>query len=328
MANLSEWQLIASLNAGARSYSADIALQAGDDCALWRSDAQTHNAISTDTLVSGVHFPENLAPQAAAYRALMVNLSDLAAMGATPLAYLNSLTLSTADSSAIASWSQGLRRAERQYQLSLLGGNICRASITSITISIIGQVPRGAALRRAGAQAGDDLYVSGSVGAAALGLAITQQHGLLSPRSDNAAEQELYAYQQRYLQPLPRLQLGLHLRSLASACIDISDGLYADLVNILQASKLSACIDPAAIPLALPQHNKQLTLERDRACSHGDDYELLFSAPVKHRQQIDLVAQRLQLALTRIGVLESGQVGSIRLTSGAELPPDLGYKHF
>ena len=323
MSNLDEWQLIAALNSAAQRYDPAIALASGDDCALWSSTADDFNAISTDTLNAGIHFPADLDPAAVAYRALMVNLSDLAAMGAQPLAYLNALSLP--DPEIAPALRTGFAAAEQEFKLSLIGGNIARAPALSLSITIIGRVPRTQVLRRDGGRCGDDLYLSGELGGAALGLQITLEHGLLAPAT-NPAERELEYWQQRYLRPRPRLRLATRLRAYANCCIDVSDGLYSDLGHLLRASQLGATIDPASIAIAQPRHNHQLSLSREQALTHGDDYELLFSAPPKYRAQIQHLAQELSLPIQRIGELNSHPAGTI--IQDGKIPNATGYRHF
>ena len=325
MLKTDEWQLIATLCSGAECYAPAVALTCGDDCALLESEPDSFTALSTDTLNAGVHFPADLNPEAIAYRALMVNLSDLAAMGAQPVAYLNALSLPSP--SIAPALRAGLAAAEREFQISLIGGNVSRASALSLSITVLGSVPREQVLRRDGAQPEDDLYLSGELGGAALGLQITQEQGLIINAS-NAAERELEYFQQRYLRPRPRLRLATRLRGYANCCIDISDGLYADLQHILRASQLAASLQTEAIHIARPRHNRQLSLSLQQALSHGDDYELLFSAPAKYRSQIQSLAQELQIALQRIGKLHSGSIGSIVQNGLAPDSASLGYRHF
>ena len=326
---MNEWQIIESLNANADCYSDAIGLRAGDDCALWNTPAGCSNVVSTDTLVAGVHFPEHLAPEAIAYRALMVNLSDLAAMGAQPLGYLNAISLPSGDECLVTGLSAGLRAAEQSYRLSLLGGNICRAAQLSLTISVIGLVPEGQELRRDRAQADDDLYLSGELGAAALGLQLYQGSALA-----NAGGEARHSYYlDRYLRPRPRIALGQALRGRASACIDISDGLLADLGHLLQASALAAELDLSSVPIARSQPGEAWAQAQTQALTHGDDYELLFSAAVEQRSELAALARALQIPLTRIGKLRSGVVGAISFIGQfgwqpGWQPDSVGYRHF
>ena len=324
MSKNSERQLISGLNSGAQCYNQkSVALAYGDDCALLENAAANFIALSTDTLNSGVHFPADLSPEAVAYRALMVNLSDLAAMGAQPVAYLNALSLPSPEiASALRA---GLAAAEQEFRISLIGGNVSQAPALSLSITVIGSVPREQVLRRDGAQPEDDLYLSGELGGAALGLQITQERGLII-NSGNSAERELEYFQNRYLRPRPRLRLGTMLRSYANCCIDVSDGFYSDLQHILQASKLAASIQTQAINIARPRYNHKLSLNKQQALTHGDDYELLFSAPAKYRSQIQSLAQELQIAIQHIGKLHSGTIGAI--AQDDKMPDYLGYRHF
>ena len=323
MLKTNEWQLILTLSSAAQRYSSAIALAGGDDCALLSTEPNHFVALSTDTLNAGVHFPADLDPEAVAYRALMVNLSDLAAMGAQPVAYLNALSLPSPE--IAPKLRAGLAAAEQEFQVSLIGGNVTRAPALSLSITVIGSVPQEQALRRDSGQPGDDLYLSGELGGAALGLQITCESGLILTTA-NLAERELEYFQQRYLRPRPRLRLATRLRGYANCCIDVSDGLYSDLRHILEASQLAASIEPEVINIANPRHNHQLKLSRQQALTHGDDYELLFSAPKKYRSQIQSLAQELHLPIQRFGELHSGPVGAI-MQAGA-VPDSVGYSHF
>ena len=320
---MNECQLIFALSSGAQRYSSSVALTCSDDCALLQNEPDSLAALSTDTLNADVHFPADLNPEAIAYRALMVNLSDLAAMGAQPVAYLNAISLPNPE--IAPALRAGLAAAEQEFRISLIGGNVSRAPALSLSITVIGSVPQNEVLRRDGGKFNDDLYLSGELGGAALGLQITQERGLM-PSAKNPAEHELIYFQQRYLRPRPRLRLATRLRSYANCCIDVSDGLYSDLQHILQASKLAASIQVEAINIACPRHNHHLSLSREQALTHGDDYELLFSAPKKYRGHIQSLAQELQIPIQRIGKLHTGTIGTV--SQDGKIPDAVGYRHF
>ena len=234
----------------------EIILGNGDDCALLKSNQTL--ALSMDTLVLGTHFTADIAPYDLGERALAVNLSDCAAMGAKPLAFLLALTLPELNPDWLKAFSQGLFAEADAFNLPLIGGNTTRGPL-SITIQIIGEVEQ--ALKRSGAQVGDDIYVSGILGAAALKIN-------------------------------PRVELGLFLQGIAHAAIDISDGLIQDLSHILEASACGAILFEKKIPC----HS---TLEK--ALYYGEDYELCFTAPESARIEIAMLSQKLNLPVTQIG---------------------------
>ncbi len=237
---------------------AEILLGNGDDCAVLKSTQAL--ALSIDTLVLGTHFTEDMAPFDLGARALAVNLSDCAAMGAKPLAFLLALTLPVLEPAWLEAFSQGLFAEAAKFNLPLIGGNTTRGPL-SITIQIVGEVTQP--LKRSAAQVGDDIYVSGILGAAALKIQ-------------------------------PRVELGLALTEIAHAAIDVSDGLIQDLQHILEASQCGAALVSAQIPC----HD---TLEQ--ALYRGEDYELCFTAPQSMRSRIQTLAQALSLPLTRIGTI-------------------------
>ena len=317
---MGEFELIRRFFAAASCAQAggEVALGIGDDCALLTVPAGEQLAVSTDTLVAGVHFPDPCDPSLLAQRALGVTSSDLAAMGATPIGFTLALTLPQADAGWLAAFAEGLSQAAGRHGLRLIGGDTTRGPL-SLTLTVFGRVPGGLALRRTGARPGDLLCVGGSLGdaAAALPLVLGQQQ---LPR---AQAEPLLA---RYWQPQPQLALGQALRGLATAALDISDGLLADAGHIAASSNVTLCIEQARLPLspALQQLPREQALRG--ALSGGDDYRLLFTLPPEHLSTLQ--AQWPELAV--LGRVEAGGA-EVRLLAedGRELPqPAGGYQHF
>ena len=271
----SEFQLIQSWFAKPLQASRqDVILGIGDDCAIVSPEQNAHLAFSIDTLVSGVHFPVLTSAAALAHKALAVNLSDLAAMGAQPAWFTLSMTIPEADETWLESFSNSLFSLASQFNISLIGGDTSRGPL-SVTIQVCGYLPESGGMRRSGAQPGDVIALTGKLGAAALGLDIAlQQHSeYYQCLGDEEKRMALKALEY----PMPRIREGLLLRSVAHAALDISDGLYADLEHILQASQVGADIQLDALPMAeslkcLPQQ-----LAWKKALTGGDDYELCFT---------------------------------------------------
>ncbi len=265
-----EFQIIKQYFEQHARYDKSVVLGIGDDCALISSTPNTHQAISVDTSIGGVHFPEDASAFDIAYRALNISLSDLAAMGAQAKWYTLALTLPNLDEVWLSEFSRGLFQAANNSRVHLIGGDTTRGPL-SITVQVQGEVPVDKALKRSGANLGDYIYVSGVLGDAGAGLAVYQKR---IPESETT-RQLLKAY----LNPEPCLGLGVSLREIASSCIDISDGLLADLGHILRASSVGAEVDITKIPLsdalkAEVDNNEALTL----ALSAGDDYQLCFTS--------------------------------------------------
>ncbi|MEO0412774.1 MAG: thiamine-phosphate kinase [Pseudomonadota bacterium] len=262
-----------------------------DDAALMAALPGEDLVLAKDVAIAGVHFPIGCVPAVAARRSLRPNLSDLAAMGARPLGYLLGLSLPAAlDERWIAGFAAALWEDQQAYGLSLWGGDSVKAPHDlSISITIIGAIAKGAALRRSGARAGDDIYVSGVIGAAAAGLA--QALGKAPVR-----ERWLDAYEA----PTPRLDLGRALVGLASAAIDVSDGLVADVGHLAQASRCAAALQLADVPIP-----SGLPLSPEDAITAGDDYELAFTAAPSVRSAIFTLSESLGLTLSRIGVMRA-----------------------
>ena len=290
----------------------------GDDCALLRPNAGLDLALTTDMLVEGRHFSADAAPRSLGHKALAVNLSDLAAMGAAPRWALLALGLPAAEEDWLAQFSAGLFALAERFGVELIGGDTTRSALRTISIVAIGEVPAGVALYRSGARAGDDIWVSGELGGAALALR----------RPEGAAQFPDLA--RRLHEPEPRVELGERLRGLAHAAIDVSDGLVGDLGHILERSRVGAVVDYARIPRAAAFATiGDAELERDCVLSGGDDYELVFTAAADERPALEALARELGLALTRIGAVVAGAPRlEVRDEHGAPLEHRGGYDHF
>jgi len=303
----------------------DVRLGIGDDAALLAVPAGKELAVAIDTLVEGVHFPRGTAAADIGWKALAVNLSDLAAMGASPAWALLALTLPTADPVFVEGFAAGFAQLAQPHRLALVGGDTTRGPLC-ISVAVHGFVPPGQALTRSGARVGDALLVTGTLGDAAAGLNALQQ-----PKRDDdphaRARDFLIA---RLNRPVPRLAAGTALRAQASACIDISDGLLADLGHICRASGVGAEIDAALLPRSpalLQLHDDATALHF--ALSGGDDYELCFSVPAHRLADVQADLARLGCGVTRIGRIVEGSGVRVRGHDGAWLPTDRqGWEHF
>jgi thiamine-monophosphate kinase len=275
-----------------------------------------------DTLVEAVHFPAGAKPELIAYRALAVNLSDLAAMGADPAGFTLALTLPAADQGWLENFSAGLKACAGQYQCPLLGGDITRGPLT-ITIQVHGLVDAGKAITRSGAVPGDYIYITGSLGVAAFAI-----RELLAV--DNLGETERELCEAAFYRPLPRLALGSAAAMVVSAGIDISDGLLADLGHVCRQSGAGARLSLPAIPLATPLQ-KYLPLEEALALAvmGGDDYELLLTVSPAREEALLALGRTLDVPLHKIGEIISGEGVQCLDESGSVVEfPDSGYRHF
>lgn len=297
-------------------------LGVGDDAALLQVSEGNVLAVSTDMLVSGTHFLPDADPFLLGHKTLAVNLSDLAAMGAIPRWATLAIALPEADEAWLAQFSAGFFSIAQQHGVELVGGDTTRGPL-NLCVTIFGEVPAQQALRRSGAQAGDEIWVSGRLGDAALALAHLQGRIALPDAGLAACLPALY-------QPQPRVALGLALRGIASSAIDISDGLLADLGHILDASQAGAEIELAALPLSpTMQGHMSQPLARQCALSGGDDYELCFTAPAARRAELADIAARLDLPLTRIGKIVAGRGCIVHDVAGNPLNVEAGgYDHF
>ena len=291
-------------------------LGVGDDCAILQTAPGMQLAISTDMLVEGRHFFADADPHALGHKALAVNLSDLAACGARPLAFTLALALPSADAVWLEPFSAGLWELADAHGCELIGGDTTRGPL-NLCITVFGEVPGDAkgplctrALLRSGAQAGDDVYVSGTLGEAALGL----QHRLGKLNLDTPAAAACRARLER---PTPRVALGLALRGIASACADVSDGLLGDLGHILERSSVGVQLDDAALLACCPWTNSgtDTQLLRDCVLSGGDDYELVFTAAPAHAAAVAAAAQASGTPVQRIGRIDA--LPGLRVLDGA-----------
>jgi thiamine-monophosphate kinase len=299
----------------------DVRLGIGDDAALLAMPAGQELAVAIDTLIEGVHFPVGTAAADIGWKALAVNLSDLAAMGATPAWALLALSLPSANADFIDGFATGFAQLAQSYRLALVGGDTTRGALT-ISVAVHGFVPPGKALVRAGAQVGDAVLVTGTLGDAAGGLRIVQQGGHQDAQAADLVE--------RLNRPAPRVAAGLALRGCAHACIDVSDGLLADLGHICASSKVGAEIEAAL----LPRSSALLDLFSDAdatafALTGGDDYELCFTVASRDVAQVQADLARLGCGATRIGRIVEGQEVIVRDRDGNRLEPGRqGWNHF
>ena len=301
-----------------------VSLGIGDDCALLENLPNTSNwAISTDMLVEGRHFLPHANPYLLGHKCLAVNLSDLAAMGATPVGFTLSLALPHAKADWLEPFSKGLFALADEHHCTLFGGDTTAGPLT-INITIFGQVPKEQALKRSQAQVGDDIWVSHTVGDARLALGALRHEWSLDAT-------ELALVLPRMHAPTPRIALGQHLLGHAHAAIDISDGLLGDLSHILRQSGLSAQIHIDDVPASETLNNKSVELRRLCTLMGGDDYELCFTAPSSEAAYLRDVAQQLNLQLTKIGEVTDGKQASlIQLIDqdGQPLPETLAAPYF
>lgn len=302
-------------------------LGVGDDCALLAPTPGMQLAVSTDMLVEGRHFFADVNPQLLGHKALAVNLSDLAASGAKPLAFTLALSLPRADAAWCQAFADGLFALADQHQCELVGGDTTQGPLT-ICITVFGEVPAGQALLRSGAQVHDDIWVSGSLGDARIALdALLRQHAL--------PPAVLAQARQRLEQPTPRVTLGLALRGIATSCLDISDGLLGDLNHILEASRVGARID-ANITRGLMRARRHpmmaaLAMSRIDACTlaGGDDYELCFTAPPDAQAAVREAAAQAGVPVTCIGRIEAERGVRVMAPGGQQLPLRFaGFEHF
>ena len=297
------------------------ALGVGDDCALLRVDPGMQLAVSCDMLVEGRHFLPTVAPDRLGHKALAVNLSDLAACGAEPLAFTLALALPRADDEFAAGLAQGLFALAQRHGIELVGGDTTAGPL-NICITVIGQVPPGQALLRSGAQSGDDIWVSGLLGDARLALEVYR--GTVSLGGPDF-EQVRRAMEL----PQPRVALGLALRGVASSAIDLSDGLLGDLGHILQRSGAGAQVQVEMLPRSAVLAAQDAALQRTCVLAGGDDYELVFTAPPERRHKVLAAAQRSGVNVTRCGVITAEPGLQVLDAAGRPVPTTLrGFDHF
>jgi thiamine-monophosphate kinase len=279
-------------------------LGVGDDAALIRVAEGMQLAISSDMLVAGTHFLNDCAPYFIGWKALAVNVSDMAAMGADPKWATLAIALPNVNEAWLSEFSRGVFACADAFNVDLIGGDTTRGPL-NISLTIMGEVPIGEALRRDGAKIGDDIWVSGQLGSSALGLAHLQ--GKIALKDDALQANILDASIMSLHRPIPRMNLGLSLREIATSCIDISDGLLADLGHILTASNCGATIDLEKIPcIELLKNNLNNPQFQTFILAGGDDYELCFTAPASKREAIDLLSKQLDVPITCIARTRMG----------------------
>ncbi|MDB6060091.1 MAG: thiamine-monophosphate kinase [Verrucomicrobiaceae bacterium] len=300
-------------------HSSHIDLGVGDDCALITPPAGHQLAISVDTLVADVHFPALGNPELIAQKALRSNLSDLAAMGAQPLAFTLALTLPNSNEKWLAAFSRGLRACAQEFDIALIGGDTTRGPQHVITIQVMGSIPNGSALTRSGANVGDIIFITGTLGDARAALDY-----LSTPMQKLNKAQQFFL--QRYYTPTPRVQFAQSLRGIANSAIDISDGLSADLTHILERSNVGAQIELENLPIstALKIHNDA----QQFALHGGDDYELCFTAAKSRVEEITALAQKFSIPITAIGEIFKDSGLFARANGNLQPIISAGYTHF
>ena len=304
--------------------SSSVHLGAGDDAALLAPHPNCELVVSVDMLVAGRHFLPDADPEALGHKTLAVNLSDIAAMGALPRWALLAGALPQSDEAWLAAFARGFFTLADRCRVELVGGDTTRGPL-NLCVTIIGEVPVGRALLRSGAKPGDDIYVTGCLGGAALGLAALQG------RTQLIAD-ELEHCRRRLDRPRPRVGVGLALRDVASAALDVSDGLTGDLGHILERSHVGAVVDIGAIPRSPVLDAKLAGAERALALAcllaGGDDYELCFTASPRQRDAIDAIAQHERCRLSRIGKIVEGTKLEVRDEQGHAIAVPAAYDHF
>ena len=307
---LTEFSLIDKFFKQSTPQNSETRLGIGDDCALLSIPNGYELAITTDTMVEGVHFFADANPAQLGHKLLAVNLSDLAAMGAKPLAVTLALTLPRIDEIWLSEFSEGFLKLARRYNVDLIGGDTTKGTLI-LTVQAMGLVPNGQALKRSTAQVGDIIYMTGLLGEAGLGLKIKQGYEC---HAANAVA--------RFHEPMPRIETGLALRSVASACIDISDGLVGDLGHILKQSGVGACVDFDKLPLSDDVKSYiENTGDEFMPLVAGDDYELCFTVPPKF-------AHRVPENCTAIGIIEKESGLRLKKPGHIETFTAKGYEHF
>lgn len=306
-----------------RRPAANAVLGVGDDGAIVRPRPGMDIVVSTDMLVAGTHFLADADPRNLGWKTLAVNVSDMAAMGAEPRWALLAAALPAATESWIAAFAEGFFACAKEFGVDVIGGDTTRGP-RNFCVTIFGEVPEGKALLRSGARPGDEIWVSGHPGLAALGLAHIQGRTILSEPTLTACLSALH-------RPQPRVALGLALRGLATSAIDVSDGLLADLGHILGESRTAAMLHLDRLPSAASQASPDAALAQDCLLAGGDDYELVFTVPAARHGDVDALSATFPLALTCIGTVTEGPAGQVSVldAAGKPLPQERrGYDHF
>lgn len=315
---LSEFDLIARYFVRSAHPKNRAALGIGDDCALLAQQAGMQTAISSDMLVEGRHFFAGADPFQLGHKSLAVNLSDLAAMGAEPLAFTLAFSLPAVDEAWLSAFSRGLFALADAHNCELIGGDTTKGPL-NICITVFGRLPAGQALRRDAARVGDDIWVSGSLGDARLALGALYGDYPLPADTLDAAAIRLHA-------PQPRVALGLALRGIAHAALDLSDGLIGDLGHILKRSRVGATLNVDALPAGAMLQQQSPEMRRHFTLAGGDDYELCFTAPASRRDAVLQAARAATTPVARIGTIDAES--GIRLLDGAGRPLALDISSF
>lgn len=296
----------------------DVIVGSGDDCAVLKVPPDHELVVSIDTMVEGTHFFPDVPADLLAHKILAVNLSDCAAMGAEPAWVTGAMTLPKVDEQWLALFSHSLFDMADQYGVQIVGGDLTHGQILTISFQIHGFVPKGQALTRSGAKVGDGVYVTGTLGDAALGLDLLRED---KDNTDSAVTQ--------FLTPIPRVNIGLALRGVANSCIDISDGLLGDLNHILHASKAGAKIAWTKIPLSPVLKTLSEPRAQQFSLTGGEDYELCFTAHEDQHQMIVEIAEKHAIAITRIGEVVAEKSLVVLDIDGQEIEiQQRGFVHF
>lgn len=318
---MSEFELIQRFFAAQPVARDDVVIGIGDDAAVLQPPPGKQLVVTTDAMVEGVHFTADTDPANIGYKALAVNLSDLAAMGAEPAWFLLNLTLPRPNETWLTGFCEGLFALAREFNIQLVGGNTSRGPL-AIAVAAQGFVPEGEAIRRSGAQPGDSIYVTGTVGDAALAL----QHRL---GQRTLLQTDYDALRPRLDHPTARVREGLLLRRFASSAIDVSDGLLADLEHILEASGAGALIVRDRIPLSETYRRHLNEAGWGLALSGGDDYELLFTVSARASREFERWRPRFGCEATNIGEIVSGPGLTVMDAAGNSFrPTQFGHDHF
>lgn len=315
---LSEFDLIARYFVRPSHPKNRATLGVGDDCALLTQQSGMQTAISSDMLVEGRHFFAGADPFKLGHKSLAVNLSDLAAMGAEPVAFTLAFSLPGVDEEWLSQFSQGMFALADAHNCELIGGDTTKGPL-NICITVFGRVPIGQALRRDAALVGDDIWVSGSLGDARLALGALYNEYPLDTDTLDAAAIRLHT-------PQPRVALGLALRGIAHAALDVSDGLIGDLGHILKSSQVGATLNVDALPAGAMLQQQSLEMRRRFTLAGGDDYELCFTAPASKREAVLGAALAADTTVTRIGIIEAER--GTRLLDGNGQALDLNISSF
>jgi thiamine-monophosphate kinase len=319
---MKEFELINHYFTGLGVTRRDVEVGIGDDCALVNVPENCQLAITTDTLVEGVHFFTDIPPRALGHRALAVNLSDLAAMGAEPTWVSLGLTLPNIDIDWLEEFTAGIHEIAEYFNVQVIGGDTTQGPLT-ITICAKGTVPKGKALTRSGAKVGDWVYVTGTLGDAGLAIESRKNGWLLSEAAEASALKKFYF-------PSPRVAAGQALRGIASSAIDISDGLLADLSHILRRSDVKAQIHADNVPISdALRHSLPQEQALKLALSYGDDYELLFTVSQDNKLIMESKLRQYGVEPICIGQIQAGNADIELLYNNQPwLLPELGFEHF